>query len=277
LAKRIKKLTIKLEQRNDWLKRFETGESASGIANTDDYDVRTVRKHIELAKQEREVKEARSSVLRNALEQHYADLRNFAESWNAEILGFTQTPTSLDNDLIESALRQHLPRSPLWAYRTKWQSLHQKYYEQEKELNNLITPAVKEDSRLLPLSGERMDSVIGGLITALNFQAKQWAGGLRGLNQRDNLLIEPKGKGKVDLRYGFAQMGVLDKEQAGEIKTLVSGVLVDLEPIVKTSEAFQALERTHKEIEPLKGKLREELAIIRLRRIVPGHCKYCPL
>ncbi len=37
------------------------------------------------------------------------------------------------------------------------------------------------------------------------------------------------------------------------------------------------LAKTVAEISRLGTKLREELAVIRLRRIVPGRCRYCPL
>ena len=79
MAKRIRKPAIKPEQRLDWLRRYEDGESPPKIAENDKVDVRTVRKHIEMAKQEREVKEARSMVLRNALELHYRDLCDCAK------------------------------------------------------------------------------------------------------------------------------------------------------------------------------------------------------
>ena len=49
------------------------------IASNDGYDVRTIRRHIELTKQQREVKDARATVLRNALERHYEDLCSSAE------------------------------------------------------------------------------------------------------------------------------------------------------------------------------------------------------
>ena len=71
-------------------KRYEQGETPPQIAERDEFDVRTVRKHIELARQERDVQQARSGVLRDALENHYRDLletaRNVEKQMSGEVL-----------------------------------------------------------------------------------------------------------------------------------------------------------------------------------------------
>jgi Mg2+ and Co2+ transporter CorA len=275
--KRIKKATVKLEQGFDWLRRFESGESASKICDTDDYDVRTVRKHIERARLERESREARNAVMRNALELHYADMHNLAESWNSELRGLNQTSGSLDDDLIESALRQHLPRSPLWTYRSRFLAQNQKMVQQKQELASLIEPTVKTDVRIAALASSGLDQITISLIEALKFQSEQWAEGSAGLNVQSNLLCEPAGESEVKLRYGGRQFGAVDKKQSEKIMEVVRKVVVDMESFVRKSETFKDLEKTYNEIERTKEKLREELAIIRLRRIVPGRCKYCPL
>jgi hypothetical protein len=277
MAKRTKKPPVKLEQRREWLRRSEMGESVPKIADTDNFDVRTVRKHIELAKQEREVKEARAMVLRSALERHYDDLRNFAEKLNSRITGLGSVPPSEDDDLMEAALRQHLPRSPMWGYISKWQSLQQKSKEQEQKLENMIEQAAEADPRLIPLVSGGLDGLIPGIIGALAFQIEQWSHGQGGLNVKDNLVTELTGEGFVELRYGFSHLGRMDKKHANMYVEAVWQVLVDLESRVREWEAYHDLERTIAEIGRLGRKLREELAVIRLRRIVPGRCKYCPL
>jgi len=86
MPKRIKKPLLPPVMRRDWLRRFEEdGLPASEIARSDHYDVRTVRKQIELMLQEREGRETRLLVLRQALERHYADLVSFAEKLDSEM------------------------------------------------------------------------------------------------------------------------------------------------------------------------------------------------
>ena len=277
MAKRIKKPSVRLEQRREWLRRSEMGESVPKIADSDDFDVRTVRKHIELAKQEREVKEARATVLRNALERHYDDLRKFAEALNSDILGVGNIPSSPDDDFMEAALRQHLPRSPIWGYLSKRQNLRQRADEEQRKLEIVIDESVKADRRLTPLINDGLDGIVPGIVAVLVFEAKQWVRGNTGCSLKDSVVTESAGEGLVNPCFGFSHMGIMKVEHSESYVKIVHDVLEDLESRIRDWEDYRDLEKTIAEIGRLGGKLREELAVIRLRRIVPGRCKYCPL
>jgi len=279
MARRIRKPLIKPEVRREWLRRNEeNGESPPQIAAKHGYDVRTVRKQIELAKQERESREARSLVLRNALERHYDDLRNYAEMLNSQIIGAGNVEPSQDSEFMEAALRQHLPRSPIWSNMSKLQNLKQEVEEQQQKVKILIEQAVKAESRLTPLVNAGLNGVIPSIVEVLDHQAEQWSRGDPGLNLKDNLLTEPAGEGFVNLCYAiFHILDRMDMEHAEQYKEIVRTTLEDLESRLRESEEIRALEKALAEIVRVRRKLREELAIIRLRRIVPGRCKYCPL
>ncbi len=278
MAKRIRKPPIQRDVRRDWLRRNEAnGESPPQIATKEHFDVRTVRKQIELAKQEREAHEAKSLVLRNAMENHYEDLRKCAEKLNSKVSGLKNILYSPDDDLIEAALRQHLPRSPIWSYMAKWQNLNEKENEQKRQLGNKIAQDVKEDKRLVPLVEAGLTGIVSGFVLALTFQADQWLYGSPGLNLKENLLSEPGADGLVTLRYGAFRFGEVKAEQADNCKEIIRKVLKDLESKLKELDIYQKLVETKVDIKRLTTKLREELAVIRLRRIVTGRCKYCPL
>jgi len=278
MAKRIKKPPIKPEVRRDWLRRNEeNGESPPQIANQDGYDVRTVRKQIDLAKQEREAREARYIVLRDALEKHYDDLRKFAEKLNSKIMGLGDVPSSPDDDFIEAALHQHLPRSPIWGYMPKRHNLQQEVEEQRQILERVSEELVKADHRLTPLIDAGLEGVVPGIVAVLVAEAKQWSQGNTGYSLKNSLVMEPAGEGLVNARFGFSHMGVMAKEPAREYVKIIRQVIADLELSLREHERYLDLEKTLAELTRLDGKLREELAVIRLRRIVPGRCKYCPL
>jgi hypothetical protein len=230
-----------------------------------------------MAKQEREVREARSTVLRNALERHYEDLRKFADGLNSEILGLRYVPSSPDDDLMEAALRQHLPRSPIWTYISKRQTLQQRVDEEQQKLERAIAVLVKEDRRLTPLTDAGLKGIVPGVIAVLVAEAKQWSHGNIGHSLKDSLVMEPAGEGLVNPRFGFSHMGIMEVEHSERYVKIVHDVLEDLESRLRDSQEYRDLEKTIAEIGRLGGKLREELAVIRLRRIVPGRCKYCPL
>jgi len=58
---------------------------------------------------------------------------------------------------------------------------------------------------------------------------------------------------------------------------IIRDVINDMEIKVRDRGEYHGLEKSVADIGRLAGKLREELAVIRLKRKVPGRCKYCPL
>jgi len=271
MAKRTRKSPIGSEQAQDWLQRFESGESPPKIADRDGFDVRTVRKHIEAARQEREVKEARFMVLRNALQDHYGDLCGYAERLSLRIAGsaFTVTP---EDDYLDSALRQHLPHSPMWRYLNKWDSLRQDVDQLKQKAAQKIERRVRLEKQLKPIISAGEDGVIAGIIDALKFQFEEWARGYNGLKLAEDLILEPAEEGFANLRYGFAQMGKVRQEHIAIIRK----VLNNCESRIKHWDDYRNLERNFAEQKQVSRKLRDELAVIKLKRIVPGRCRYCP-
>ena len=117
MVERKRKPKVRPELARKWLQRNEEdGESPPQIAQADGYDVRTIRKQLEIMRQEREIRQAKQTVLRQALEKHYVDICSFAEQLKAQI--GSRTPSMLSPTIREEpmwrALQQHLPRSPLW-------------------------------------------------------------------------------------------------------------------------------------------------------------------
>jgi len=276
MARRIKKPAIKPEQRLDWLRRYEDGESPPKIAENDQVDVRTVRKHIELAKQEKEVKEARSMVLRTALEHHYQDLCDYAKKLGGqpseEVSVFT--PYS---EHIRIALHQHLPRSPIWGYLNQKDGLQQRITQLTEEAGKKIEEGVRSDSRLSTKLTDSEPGPIYGVIDALKFQVEQWVRGYRGLNIEDNLVTEPSEEGFVNLRYGAFQLGKVEKSRVGPVREVIREVLQGWESRIKQFHEYQQLEKSFLELRRVEKNLSDEIAVITLRRVVPGRCRYCPL
>jgi len=278
MPKRIKRPPVLPEQRWDWLRRSEEDESVPKIASNDGYDVRTIRRHIELAKQEREVKEARSTVLRNALERHYEDLCSFADRLDPQMArNITNPSSSTDDNFMETALRQHLPRSPIWSYLINRRNLQEKYTDLLMEVKERIEQTTRAEQRLNPLLSAGLSEVVRGIIIALAFQVEQWSFGIPGLNVRNNLRAEPAGEGLVQLCYGFSRMDIVKSEEVEGYLNTLREIIEYLEQDIANWEVYINLRKTNEEISRLSQKLHEELAVIRLRRIVPGRCKYCPL
>jgi hypothetical protein len=137
-----------------------------------------------------------------------------------------------------------------------------------------LEKVVKSDSRLSSGLDSSEIGVVPGIIAALNHQIDQWVKGKPGLNLKDDLVEEKAKEGYVSLRYTVVfLMGEVKKEHTKMIKK----VLRDLEARVKEWEECKKLEKSFIELERVEKNLKDELAVISLRRIVPGRCRYCPL
>ena len=205
MASRGNKSKVGAEQRQEWLERYQGGESPPRIAKADGVDARTVRKHINAAMQDRESKDARASVLRNALERHYAELCRCAERLAAPAtparLSIDQLPSTDDKaspyqSYLEAALRQHIPSSPIWRWLAQERKLGTAIEELTKTLNDKIDAGVSSDPRLASQLAPEEDGVIPGIVAALIRQAPFWLSGPGTLNARDHLKYEPDEAGR---------------------------------------------------------------------------------
>jgi len=271
MPKIIKKPPIKPEKRLEWLKRNEQGETPPKIAEADNIDVRTVRKHVELARMERDVQHARSEVLRNALEGHYRDLLETAEGINTDIS--KSILVSLEQPLM-LGLRQHMPRSPLWENLRKWNRTVNEIVELEGVLPDKIRRMLKTDGRLDGIVSHGAAGVVAAAVDALTHQVKAWAHGWSGLEMDGDIHVEKTAEGGVRMRYGAFSFGGLEEE--GSVGT-IKAVLADIESKLKPSPEHLELEKLYGRLQRLGIAIRDVLTVIRLRRIVTGKCKYCPL
>jgi hypothetical protein len=277
MTAKTEKSRITPEQRLDWLRRYEDGQSPPSIASKDQVDVRTVRKHIELAKQETEVKEARSMVLRNALERHYQDLCDYARTLSRYPTGEAVGAQGPYSEHMGNALRQHIPRSPIWGLLNQRDGLEQSIAQLTKEIGNTVEDLVRSDSRLSTLSTEGYSGPLDGPIEGLKFQAGQWARGYRGLDIKENLRTEPVGEGLLNFRYGAFGLGTVELDRLQTVSKVMSEVLRDCESRLKELEGLEKLKKCFLDLSRVEKKLNDEIAVITLRRVVPGRCHYCPL
>ncbi len=272
MEKRIKKPPVKPETRLEWLKRTEHGETPPQIAQTDDFDVRTVRKHVELAQLDRDVRQARSEVLRHALEEHYRDLLDTVRDIEKQVS--SESPVSLEKDIpLMSGLHQHMPRSPLWENLRKWNRTLQELAELERTLRQKVQEEIEVDGRLKGIVSQGSSGVIPATVDVFVHQVKQWVRGSEGLTLDRNFRFEKASEGRVGVIYGFSHFGEIEESQVGAIKNIIS----DFELKMKQWTEYLEMEKLTSRLSRIGKAIREMLTVILLRRIVQGKCKFCPL
>jgi len=274
MTRRIKKPAVRPELRRKWLHRYEEeGQSPPEIAKSDGYDVRTVRKQIEIERQERERREARSIVLRQALEKHYADLCTFAQKLDSHITGETGSLSMLKNEPMWSALREHIPRSALWKNLDRLDVLWEETRQADSELRRQVEAFVGTRSPLKFLAQREETGLSPGIVDALAFHFKVTARGEMGLDKRTDFRLAAVDQGTTWIEYGAFTIGMVPNDRVDEIKNLFLDLLSEVTTWKEHDEISRLLARS----ERVQREIYEELLIIILRRVVPGRCRYCPL
>lgn len=274
MTRRIKKPTVRPDLRREWLRRNEAeGQSPPEIARADGYDVRTVRKQIEIERQEREMREARSIVLREALEKHYTDICSFAQKLESHITGETGSLSTIKNEPMWSALREHIPRSALWKNLERWETLREEVRQADSKIRRQLEALVR--SRV-PLPFPRPRGELGlspGIVDMLTAHFRFTAQGEVGLDERTDFRLVPAGQGTTQIEYGVYTIGRVPNDRVDETKSLVLALLSGVTARDEHGEMSRLLARS----EQVKRELHDEILVIILRRVVPGRCRYCPL
>ena len=104
------------------------------------------------------------------------------------------------------------------------------------------------------------------MVNALAFQIRAGAQGWKGLNIDTNINIAPAEEGYISMRYSFSHMGLVKAQDVEKIRDLLG----DSEAKITEWEQYEDMQRLFRQLQGLKKSIREELAVVTLRRILPG-------
>jgi hypothetical protein len=236
-----------------------------------------------MAMHERETKDARSTVLRNALERHYDQLCRCAErlveqtTADAKINIDALSPNTNEINPYESqlkiALRQHIPKSPLWKLLSEEAKLRVRVEEFKQPFNKKIETSISSDPTLTSQLTNEENAVVRGIVEALTHQVRFWVTGSGTLNPNDNLKSEPAEEGFIHLKYGAFNLGKVKKENVELVRETIS----DWTTRAQEWKEFDELKKAESDLRRVHQNLNDEIAVISLRHVLPGRCKYCPL
>jgi hypothetical protein len=272
MNKRTRKPIVKEDTRREWLRRFESGESLEDIAKKESFDIRTVKRQVDKAEEERAGKEARQAVLRNALHDHFKDIVDLVEKVMEFINAKADISLEPEKEKLLDGLRQHLPRSPIFKYLNRWENLQ----KGKTEINQKISGRLLDIKLLLKLGGDDIKDLseenYSSLRDILNHQIECWSTGAKSLDISRDFVMKDTGK-LVDVNYGRYNIGMMSKDTGNRLKNVISKI----EQKMQKWEEVKELGGFYSEETRLRVKLLDELQVIKLRRVVPGRCRYCPI
>lgn len=228
------------------------GQSVSKIAKDARYDPRTVKKAIDMESQQKERKETRILILRNATEKHYDDLVSFAKQLDSQLGSERITRAADKENPLWIALHDHMPRSIIWKTLDKWESLKQEV----QQLNVQIETSLKSTIDI-----------------ALKKTKQSFA---EGLNTRITYALLPHIKEAAQARPEILQKFDFEKipeSKNPKIREIIDGILKEASGWKEYGQFIQST----KELHQINRTLHDEFVVIQMRRVVPGHCRYCPI
>ncbi|MEE8471014.1 MAG: hypothetical protein V3S51_06770 [Dehalococcoidia bacterium] len=274
MARRGRKPTVSLEVAREWLRQHQQeGRSIAEIARHSERDERTIKKHLETVQHADEAREARHAVFKEALQKHYEDVCSFAERLRADISREPPVHMApfLRDDAMWTALRSHLPRSPLWKGLGNLDTTVDRLEESKSLAKARVEREVRSRTEEELVGSGGGPGLAQGFVDAIASHLIASARGQRGLEGIRHLRKEaPEG---VSLQLGPYTLGVFDAQRVPDMELLCS----DLMREATEWEEYDALCRVTQENLRLKRALEDELTTILLRRIVPGKCQYCPV
>lgn len=257
--------------RREWLEAYDRGERIDKIARDAGRTERTIKEHIKRARQEREQREVRAGLLREAYQRHYEDLLDVAK--RLQEAAQMPSPNGLlpivdrRTQMLVDALRSHIPDSRLWRVWKEWEDRAQRMDAAAVETKARLAKAVDRTFAEAG-TGVSRDWLIESLWAAITKAARGES--LDGMEYR----IESTAEGP-SLRwgaYGLSAAGV--DETALRVlqdhhQQLVQEVTAREDYVGNVRDALRRWAKARDDID-------QEIEILLLRRLLPGQCNLCP-
>ena len=268
---RGRKPEVSIEQANEWLRRVENGESIKEVGKSDNFVERTVKKYVEQATERQETTQARTMVYKDALEKHFKDLLSMARKLD-QAVSSSKSIAGEAKDPLYSALKEHQPNSKLWVLFSEWNGV---IVEIESVREN-FKAAVRDDASNNPWL---QAAFVGGAMDAENIgQAMikvvdSLRGGYPGIRAVNALKPEPFGDPNLVIaRYGGFNLGTFQPSNLPDLQLQ----LTELENRLPGFSQFQSLKSLAERQSQLKEAIHDLLTVFILKRVISGHCRYCP-
>ena len=299
-----KKVSI-IDKRN-WLEKYESGKSEAAIASESKRDVRTVKKGIEEARREQDIRLARAELLKEALRKHQDSLEgelrkilkdlehppgDFAPlSWyrgnnsifvTAEFMekeSESRQPSKVGRKsatmttTVLNLLRQHLKNDKLWKWLADWEKALSAHLADRKALQRKAAAILEEATgyKVVDDRGDVAPPFLCSYTTGhlLYQSALDSAFGLRRSDtMEDDVIADTKG-GTVKYHHSILAEAPGTEEKTRHNILAAHRVLLSSYELNHVSITFGVLKES-------AAKVRQSVEEILLLGFIPGQCDVC--
>ena len=268
IADGLQKPAVTLYERKRWLEQLENGKGITKISAESGRDIRVVKRHIEIAQEERGKAHAKHDFLLGRLEQHQTDLLDEVRRLQ-QVIG-ERTPTSLNPDdpiaqKIHEALKEHTKRLPLKLllekyedtvveYKQAWGNLNSKFNDKEAELKSVLSNKMD----WCPWSATVLEDLESYALIDKP-PAREYN-------------IEKREGGLYQVSWGSSSLTVSSVPES-ETRTIIDCH----KQLLSFANSFKSSIQKHlQKVSEIGALIMEELDVYLIKRMVPGRCRYCP-
>jgi len=296
-----------VDEKRKWLENYETGNSEVFIAKSRGCDVRTVRKGIEDARRERDVRTARIDLLKQAVLKHQEDLLDklgeilssltvppqdwAALSWyrNGESI-FSEGERNVENaasqaqevikaskdsdiqaDMVEGMLRQHLRNDKLWKILAQREKVYASHRLDRIAFQRKVVTLLEEKTGYKPEESSEVPPPFLYYYTTGDLfykMALRYAFGEYKNDEWQDEIVADTSAGCVKYR-NLILAEVPDKADECRKK------LLDAFQKIRISPEVTRVVNTYKELGESTLRARQAIEEVRLLGLIPGLCKVC--
>lgn len=255
---------VSWDQAVEWERRNRQGETVPQIASKDDFDIRSVRKHINRVKEESETTEARTELYKEVLREHFQELTDIARQLDRAVNDESDVTPIVAHPMAK-ALQEHLPKSQLWPALGEWKTNLTEERQAVVNLREAIKKAVSKDGPLAAAFKDgHMD--VEGVTNLIISQVEQ--------ADFDPAKVKPSPmeSDAFQVKYDEYLLGVIRNTNL-DILIKALGQFI---PGLQNLQEFQHLAQIRKTQAELKSSILDTLTGIIYKKLVPGRCRFCP-
>ena len=268
---RRRRSSVTSEERIRWLDEFEKEGKITKISNAAGRDIRTVKRHIEIADTKRETKRVRRDFLLGRLELHQEDILGEVRRLLGTLAPSAEfqrlEPADAHEKMLHHAFVEHIRRLPVFNFMARWERAFEDYANFREKLKENLELEEKGLVDRLPRDSlfewsPKVESVQDEM---LRFQSA---------NEFDYTKEKQSPEG-TNIHIFWAS--TWPTEEYVEESMFDSILEAHKELRSSATEQVSELRPLHSELASLATKITDELEAFLMRRLVPARCQYCPL
>ncbi len=283
MAKKVKRKgrgpRITDSELDQMLALYNEGKSFLTIAKKIKRNPQTVRKYTLIALRERSAQDLHREVLKESLLEHYRDMINALGTMMEEL----EMPGAADlaNDgapvatvpnirtrLLTEGLREgHIKESPLWAWWDSWTEARRDFGQKVTTLTVNVADALDDLGRSFPKV--KLEKIVHRVMAENAISSAMGTPRYSG----SQLRVIPSRLGEGEEIWLGDNVMLASGPGMAKLKGRLEALLND----ISEWREIKALAGIHETMVSLKGKIEEEVEVLRLRRAFPGHCRLCPV